>query len=230
MMQTLRIQQLGMDTGQVEALRGFYAETLGLPVIAEEAGSFTVQTGETRLKFNRAAPGEMPFYHFAFNIPENKIEAAEDWTAGRTALLPDPESGEMIRPWPAWDAHSIYFADPAGNIVEFIARHGLHNPAPGAFGPQDVLYASEIGLPVPDVRKAAGFLQERLGAAEYSRHEDIFCALGDARGLFILVKTGRPWWPTQTAHAGEFPLEVSLDWEAAGALDLPGAPYRILFI
>ena len=45
-----------------------------------------------------------------------------------------------------WDSHSLYFEDPAGNIVEFIAHHRENNEQERAFSVADILQVCEIGL------------------------------------------------------------------------------------
>ena len=58
-----------------------------------------------------------------------------------------------------WNAHSIFFLDPAGNVVEYIARHDLKNSDTSSFGWPDILYTSEIGLIVDDVEATAATLK-----------------------------------------------------------------------
>ena len=56
-------------------------------------------------------------------------------------MLPIPERNRAaglppdIVDYSHWNAHSIFFLDPGGNVVEYIARHDLKNGAPGAFSP-----------------------------------------------------------------------------------------------
>jgi catechol-2,3-dioxygenase len=227
--QLIHFRQITLETDRLEDQRRFYTDGLGLTFMDETEDSIIIQAGNTRLRFKQAPQGTHPFYHFAFNIPENKIEAAIAYLSSRVVLIPNRETGEVITPWKSWNADAIYFYDPAGNIVELIARHNLKNAAAGPFGPEDILYASEIGLPVPDVRQAATILQEALGLGIYSSHADTFRAMGGAHGLFILVNPGRPWWPTQDSPAGIFPIEVELDRPGPAYLALPGVPYNIRF-
>ena len=66
-----------------------------------------------------------------------------------------------------WNAHSVFFYDPAGNVVEYIARHDLKNAAPGGFGSADILYASEIAWIVDDVAATASTLKKVVGIDQY---------------------------------------------------------------
>jgi hypothetical protein len=179
-------------------MKAFYHGSLGLRVREERADRLTVAAGETPLTFVPAGPGAgRPFYHFAFNIPENKIRAARDWQRERTPLLPiparlrDPAYPDDVVDYSHWNAHSVFFLDPGGNVVEYIARHDLKNAAAGPFGSGDILYASEIGFIVDDVPAAAAKLKGVVGVDQYRRASDQFTALGDERGLLLVMKRGR---------------------------------------
>jgi catechol 2,3-dioxygenase-like lactoylglutathione lyase family enzyme len=179
-------------------MKQFYCQSLGLALIAEQADRLTVAAGETRLTFVSAEPADRgPFYHFAFNIPENKIVPALAWQKQRSALLPiparlrDPQFPNEVVNYRHWNAHSVFFLDPAGNVVEYIARHDLTNAAGGDFTPKDILYASEIGLIVDDVLAVAGKLKEVAGLDPYIGSSDLFTAVGDQHGLLLVMKRGR---------------------------------------
>ncbi len=128
----------------------------------------------------------------------------------------------------SWDAQQVYFHDPAGNIMELIARQTLPNDVPGAFGPDDLLCMSEIGLPVDDVPAGATALTATLGIAHYKEHSDAFAPLGDHHGLFIVVAVGRPWQPTDDAHAAPAPTRVVVRGTRAETYHVPGLPYDIV--
>jgi catechol-2,3-dioxygenase len=67
------------------------------------------------------------------NIPENKIEEAQDWLLQHNCKLLKATPNEVIDVeknivyFHTIHAHSVYFYDPAGNLVELIARHHLNN-------------------------------------------------------------------------------------------------------
>ena len=90
-----------------------------------------------------------------------------------------------------WNAHSLFFFDPAGNVVEYIARHDLDNAAKGEFSPADILYASEIAPVVDDVPAAAQQLGTVVGLDQYRSGSEQFMALGDEYGLLLVMKRGR---------------------------------------
>src|SRR2546421_7449097 len=93
-------------------MKEFYHQVLGLRVLQETADRLTIAGGETSLTFEKAGPdGGRPFYHFAFNIPENKVLAARTWQKERTPLLPipaqlrDPKYPADVVDYRHWNAH-----------------------------------------------------------------------------------------------------------------------------
>ena len=82
-----RFARLKLRADRLQEQRAFYSETLGLPVVEESEQSFTIQAGETALEFERAGDQAAPWYHFAFNIPENKLAKAKKWLSRRCPLL-----------------------------------------------------------------------------------------------------------------------------------------------
>ncbi|MBM80803.1 MAG: hypothetical protein CMJ78_09435, partial [Planctomycetaceae bacterium] len=184
------IAELRLRSSQMDKLGRFYGETLGLPTTME-ADSLVVTAGQTLIRFAPASTNENdgPFYHFSFNIPENKLELGRAWQKKRTPLVKrgNPEVIHFSR----WNAHSVFFNDPAGNILEYIAQHDLKNSAPGAFTTKDILYASEIGLVVDDVGSTVTAAKDSLGIGVYRDKAEFFASLGDEHALLMLVKRNR---------------------------------------
>ncbi len=105
--------------------------------------------------------------------------------------LHDPAYPDEVVNYGHWNAHSVFFFDPAENVVEYIARHDLKDPREGSFGSADILYASEIAFVVDDVPTAAAQLGASVGTGIYKRGSEVFTALGDERGLLLVMKRGR---------------------------------------
>ena len=217
----------------LEALADFYGGALGMRVEESGADRLTVAAGLTRLTFVTAPPDQRgAFYHVAFNVPENKLRLARDWQLERTPLLPpranqiDPSYPEDVTWFRGWNAHSVFFWDPAGNLLEHIARHDLANVAPGRFGSKDILYASEIALITDEVPRVAAAAASALGLATYREPSEVFQALGDEQGLVLVIERGRDWWGKPTAV---HPVEVELEGERAASFDgtTIGLPYRV---
>lgn len=120
-----------------------------------------------------------------------------EWQKARTPMLPIPERNRAegfppeVVDYRHWNAHSIFFLDPAGNVVEYIARHDLKNGDNTPFAWTDILYASEIALVVDDVPATAAQLTEVSGVAPYRNGSDQFMAVGDEHGLVLVMKRGR---------------------------------------
>jgi len=227
----MRLLEVRVRARDVAAQRAFYATTLGLPVSGDTADAVTVHAGPSRLVFEEAThddenDGSDALYHIAFTIPRNKLATAKGWLAARTPLMTKDGRDEFGSD--SWDAQQVYFRDPAGNIMELIARQTLPNDAPGAFGPADLLCVSEISLPVDDVPTQAVALTAALGIVPYKEHNDAFAPLGDAHGLFIVVAIGRPWQPTDDARATAAPTRVVVGGARAQTYHMPGLPYEMV--
>lgn len=225
-----------LSSAPLTDMKGFYHQALGLGVVAEKPGRLTVEAGRTRLTFLRPPAGDgKPFYHFAFNIPENKAAAAREWQAKRTPLLPipaalrDPTYPDDVVHYRHWNAHSVFFFDPAGNVVEYIARHDLKNPAPGGFGPADILCASEIAFVVDDVPTAVTGLKEAVGLGEYRGASDQFAALGDEHGLLLVMRRGRliSFEAKEKKEVSVFPTVATVRGARTSKYTLPKFPYEV---
>jgi catechol-2,3-dioxygenase len=166
--------------------------------------------GSSRIRFER---GPEVCSHFAVNVPPQRFEEAVQWARNRVELVDDDV------PFPAWRARSAYFFDPGGNIVELIARER----APG----EDLfLEISEVGLPVADVGSAVEWLEGELGLPHFSGNRRDFSAVGDDRGLFIVVPVGRPWLFTEEP-APDAPLRVTIESDRSVGLVVPGSGHVV---
>lgn len=225
----MRLRRLTLWAREIGRQREFFEGALGLPVRASADDAIEVRAGRTVIEFHRApGAGPAPTYHLAFNIPENKIEPAREWLSARCPALRAGSGGGEITFFDRWNAHAVYFNDPAGNILELIARHTLHNGASGPFGPHEIECASEIGLVTSDVRLMAGAIGRVLGAAPYlGRSADDFTAVWDEHGMLVIVREGRPWFPTDDHRARAWPAEIIVDGVVSTSIDLGGSPYVI---
>jgi catechol-2,3-dioxygenase len=220
----VRLFELRLETHNPPALRDFYTGTLGLPLVALTGDALRVQAGNTQLTFERGVDCR---YHFAFNIPRNRYEQARQWLEGRVTLIRSSAGADRF-PFPAWNADALYFRDPAGNILEFIARHNLPNSTDQPFGSHSLLEVSEIGLVADDVRAAVAVLTGRLGIPLFDGADsDTFTAVGNDHGLFIVVNTGREWFPETGTVAAVHPFTAVIDADAELDYTLPALPYRI---
>ena len=208
----MRIESITLAVRDVAVQRVFYAETLGLTVLEDEIERFTVQAGATRLTFKDGESDQGGgSYHVAFNVPENLLEEASAWLRERGIPVLMHHGKEIVVQSPQWNAHSVYFRDPDGNVAEFIARRRLQDRADGSFAPaQHVRCVSELGLPVEDVAAVTGRLQREAALTTYGTSSPEFAPLGDEQGLLIVVARGRGWFPTTTRAHSE-PLEALIE-------------------
>ena len=243
-----RIRGLRLLTAApLAAMRGFYRDMIGFALVEQSEREITFAAGASRLTFVKASSDQIrgtagrgsgePMYHFAFNIHRDRIRAARTWQLERTPLV-DPRPDLREPGWPDeiwhfrhWNAQSIFFFDPAFNIVEYIARHELPDAGEGGFSVADILYASEIGYVLDRSRlpQATGLLREKLGLAEYPRGADPW-AMGDARGLLLcLARLGEKWGEQSKTPVswGVFPTECTVDGATPGRVELEGLPYVV---
>ncbi len=220
----VEFQELELRCHRIEEQQVFYRDTLGLDTRLD-GSALEVQAGSSRLRFVPAESGSEPMYHFAFMISENKLDRAIDWMRGR-APLRTRQDGSVVFHFRRWNAHSIYFFDPAGNIAEFIAHHELPTAAEGDFSTRDILFASEIGLVAPDLEVLLADLDRRLGLTPYFAASDNFAPVGDRHGLFICVKEHRTWLATDL-KAATYPVDVTIRGTSEEIVRLADLPFRV---
>jgi extradiol dioxygenase family protein len=192
-MNILELELLSDDILKTEV---FYNEVLGLETLYKDSSSISFNVGSTKLTF-RSSINVKPVYHFAFDMPNNKLLEAFAWIEKKTEIMyvipPD-----KIADFYNWNAKSFYFYDNNGNILEFIARNDLDNASQKAFDGSSILSVSEIGLVSKNVVIQCEELFDKYGLTAYSKQPKLnkFIVLGTVTGLFILVEENRDWYPT----------------------------------
>jgi hypothetical protein len=213
-----------LQTADATAAARFYGDTLGLPV-RPEPEAVLVTVGRTELWFEQSDDVRGRPYHVAFNIPENRLDDAREWLAARGV----PILHGRVYAFDGWNAHAVYFAEAAGNILELIARHDLPAPPPDglAFGPRHLLGVSEVALVTDDVPAIAADIERVTGIGPYRPGDAQFTAVGDAEGLFILAARGREWYPETGVRAEALPLTVRARTADGTPFFVYGPPYRV---
>lgn len=205
----MNIAGIELETHVLPALKRFYTEVLGLSLVREGRRFFSVKVGQSTLKFQTTEEvDEEPFYHFAFNIPENQLDEARRWLTDRGVKLIQKDNSDLFH-FKDWNADAIFFYDPAGNIVELIARHNLENARRKPFGVSSFLNISEIGVAVDNVAMFCDQLKEQFDANLWKGDRKNFAAVGDENGLFIVVPIDRPWFPVDR-KAVAYPIAVDV--------------------
>ena len=208
------LQEIRLQTNRLFPLYHFYKNVLELPVTDDSDAHFTIHAGLSKLIFEKTEdPLSYPNYHFAFNIPSNRIQEAHDWLKERTELLWIEDYKSDIADFTNWNAKSVYFFDPAGNIAELIARADLNDIINEPFSSKHIRNVSEIGLVFPEKgfqRSIEQLLKDHK--LEYFGKQpplEKFCAIGNDEGLFIIVPESRSWYPCKDKPAGIFPMTIS---------------------
>jgi hypothetical protein len=209
----MQIKRLILQTSALAELTDFYIKLMELPVELTGEKEITIKIGSTELVFQQA-PAADPFYHFAINIPANKIEEAKKWLQSRVELIWIEQYKSDVADFVNWHAKSVYFYDPAGNILELIARFDLDYKTTEPFASSQFLSISEVGLVFneDELDKRTEDLLQQYQLSFFDKQPPLpqFRAVGDDEGLFIIVPNYRNWFPTSKA-AGIFPMEVEFE-------------------
>ncbi len=221
----MKILELNLFCNDLKSLNDFYISNFDLALLSESENTLTVLIGKSKLTFKQNTGIESPYYHFAINIPENQINEAINWLKPKVKLI-ENEGSPLIN-FPNWNAHSVYFYDPAGNIVELIARHDLNNASNEPFSAKSLLNISEVGMPVPDVKVFHDMLNEKFGEKLWSGNLETFAAMGDQEGLFIVVTPHRNWYPTDKP-CNIYPLKVKIESKNSAPAVLEQSQYKII--
>lgn len=219
-----RLLHLELQANRLDELRSFYQKKLGLAISTDTHDGFTMKTGPSTIKFKPALPRTEPFYHFAFNIPENQFAEAKAWLGKRVPLLIDSATGKDEVFFAAWNAHAVYFRDPAGNIGELIAHHPLKNKSTTTFSEQSLLCVSEIGLVANDSKNMSAEAAKKLA---WTKTGTDMAFVGDDMGYLIFAPTGRPWLPDRIQKAAMAPVLVKVNQVVKEPMEWPAWPYVI---
>ena len=194
----MKLAHIQIQSSDIQQTATFYKDILELPIIEKTKESVSIQAGDSVLEFVEN-PAFNSIYHFAFNIPENKLDEAIDWCKSKVDLI-FIEDQKVITNFENWNANAIYFYDNSSNLLEFIARHDLDNAQTEAFSSKAILNISEIGIVNENPLALGKQLIEEHGLEFFSKNanSELFAAVGDDEGLLIMVKPNRNWYPTQT--------------------------------
>ncbi|MFY0481136.1 VOC family protein [Flavobacterium sp. PLA-1-15] len=193
----MNLDHIEILSHDLNATKRFYEEALGLTIVSQDAESLTIKIGSSLLTFKDGTAKPKAVYHLAFNIPQNKLSEAIEWSKNRIELIKQEEA-VLIANFESWNANAVYFYDNNGNLLEFIARKDLDNTQAEVFSSNQLLNISEIGI-VTDNPATLGekFAAEYgLSLFEKNQNSEVFTAVGNDNGLLIIVKTNRNWYPT----------------------------------
>lgn len=223
------IIELNLRARRLNQNRFFWETLMGFTVIdAPSVGQYTLQVGNTKLTFRQSTlPPDLeatffPQYHFTISIPSNQIEACLEWVLSQKATNPATNEEVTIPIWKdylneaeiirrnLYNSQSVFIQDPAGNIVELLARHDMNNTATGTFNNGMFIGISEVGIVTRDVRKTAALLKDTFGVEEVLGSSNSFKPMGGATGLLKLIVPGKPWIPTENELAVDHEMELTI--------------------
>lgn len=219
------IQEIKLFSNNLESIIDFYNRVLEMPIVERTESRVSFEVGESRLTFERCDAELKPYYHFAFNVTKSKADQIVPWLKARGIVI-NLTNEKEVNYFKDWNAHSVYFYDPAGNIVEFIARHNTKQESDQPFKREDLLNISEIGMPALDVIALSELLIERYDEQIYLSGDDMFTPIGDEQGLLILSSLDRIWLGSDK-KVDIFPLEIVIANAREDTVQLENYPYRI---
>lgn len=193
----MKISELILQTNNIEETEKFYSQVLGFKISKKLENSISFLVGFSIITFIEAKKSENPIYHFAFNIPGNKIDDALLWISNKTAIL-ESEDGKITN-FDTWNAKSIYFYDNNKNILEFISRKDLNINSEKEFSVESILNISEVGIATENPIELSQKIIDKTGIDFFSKgpkRED-FAVVGNENGLFVISNTERNWYPTE---------------------------------
>jgi catechol-2,3-dioxygenase len=206
------ILEIEIQTDDLVETEIFYSDILGLQLASKGHNSISFLAGQSTLTFIKSVKLN-PKYHFAFNIPHNKLDEALIWASAKLDLIKIAGNG-IVANFESWNAKAIYFFDNNGNILEFIARFDLDNDSDKPFGISSIQSISEIGIVADAPIKLADKLVEKNNLYFFAKgsKSEKFVTLGNDNGLFIIVETNRKWYPTeQQAEKHYTKIKISTD-------------------
>ena len=126
-----KIVETSIYTSDLEKMKEFYVDKLGLEYISEQRHRhvfvktvknmlliFNHAVTTTEKQTNHGAPTPPSMVHIAFKIEAEEYEEAKELLVEKNIQV----EKEIV-----WEndikSRSIYFRDPAGNLVEFITRN-----------------------------------------------------------------------------------------------------------
>lgn len=192
----MEIQELTLQTNNLSETIDFYKRKIGFKIISETETTVHFKVGTSILIFELVDSKVNPTYHFAFNIPSNRIHESVEWIRKRTDLI--KKDNCYITDFENWKAKGIYFYDNNENLLEFICREDLQNPSEHNFSVESILNISEIGIATEHPAVIGNDIIKKINNNFFVKQakRDDFVAIGADSGLFVITTTTRNWYPT----------------------------------
>ena len=214
------ITKVKIASSSLAETKSFYLNQLGAKLQEESPDSFSIKVGLSELIFKEASNDREPFYHFAFNIPSNQFQEAKRWITALTPL--NMEDGDDEVYFSHINAHSLYFTDPSGNIVEFIARHSLSPESNEPFSMDSLLSIGEINVTTRDIiRVGQQLIDVNIPIRDNDLNPEGLTFMGRDGAFLLLGKPGRRWFFSERL-AEIHPLLIEVDFKTRITQDATG--------
>lgn len=207
----MKIKKLKLYTNDIAAQTNFYDKSLGFKAINKSEEQVSFRIGNSILSFEKSDQDYK--YHYCFLIPSNKLNESIAWLEKRLKLIKS-EDNNIIQDYKSWNAHSIYFYDGTGNVVEFIVRHDLRNKTSEDFNHSQIISINEIGLVTTNIKSINETLEKKLNTKFWKGDLTRFGTNGDQNGLFLLINNElkKYWFPTEVkTEVSPFEAKVEVD-------------------
>lgn len=200
----MKILEIELQTNNLQQTERFYSDVLELKISSRSSDTIEFLVGESTLRF-RESLNTSSKYHFAFNIPNNKLAESIEWISPKVEMILNSKD-LMITHFDNWNAESIYFYDNNKNILEFISRFDLDNSSKGSFNSDMILSISEMGVVAekPLLKAEELHKKENLNYFKKGPKREDFVALGDENGLIVISNPDRNWYPTNDLAVKSF--------------------------
>lgn len=202
----LMFKSVLFHTNKLKLLKRFYRNVMGFEIIQSSTEEFSVKVGESTIIFRQS--DQPAFYHFAINVPGNQFSMIKHWMQERLTLNREKAVDQVY--FSNFDADSVYFEDPAGNIIELIGRR--NKDVFGNVTINSFLNVSEVGIVTPHIIDVGDQLQDAgiplWQGTEVDPKSLNFLGKGDT--FIVLVPPKRRWYFSKS-DAETHPLEITLN-------------------
>lgn len=209
----MKISELIIQTNNLTETEKFYSKTFECKSVEKTEYLISYIFGSSKLTFELTQQAVNPKYHFAFNIPINKIEEAIIWISKKTPLI--KLNKKYITNFENWNAKAIYFYDNNKNILELICRNDLENYSDTEFSKRSIENINEVGVVTDKPIELGDRIIEKTDIDFFvkgPKRED-FATLGNEDGLFVISNPNRNWYPTKN-KAEKQKIKVKIKVEA----------------
>lgn len=119
----MKLNNINLDTSNLEAVHFFYVRLLGLPVLSHSNTHLSMLMGNTRLTFQEMAKAITPRHVTIIMLRDSLVVLMNQYDDLHhlVAQTPQQKSNRQLKPQPG----RPHFYDPMGNLIELIPQAHL---------------------------------------------------------------------------------------------------------